>query len=66
MSLPIHSTDDVLNALRGIARAFDAGKPEVSEATTDLIALGFYAALDAMALSFGSDWREEERCPSKS
>lgn len=62
MSLPIYSKDDVLNALRGTARAFEAGKPDVSEATTDLIALGFYAALESMGLSFGvGDWREENR-----
>ncbi len=61
MTLPIYSKDDILNALRGTARAFDAGKPDVSEATTDLIARGFYAGLDAMGLSFGvDDWREEE------
>ena len=58
----VYLTRNIAAALRGAAAAFDAGRPDVVDTETCLIAVGFYAALDAMGkiLDVG-DWREENR-----
>lgn len=58
--VPFYSDQDIIGAIRGSTRGFDAMLPEVQDERSQRDQRIWYAAMDAVALSLGVEWRKRD------
>ena len=60
LRVPFYSAEDIKGAIRGSMQAFEAALPKVQNEQTQHDLKVWRAAMDAVALSLGVEWRDNE------
>ena len=62
--VPFYSDEDIIGALRGSTRAFEAALPDVLTPAQEDARVVWEAAMDAVAMVLGVEWRERDDRPT--